>query len=134
MRIFLDTNVLVSAVATRGLCADILHLVLTKHDLLVSETVLKELQKVLRQKLRLPAATVDELDGFLRRHGTLVGTDATPTVAVRDASDAVVLAEAAAGGADVLVTGDHDLLDITADAPIPILPPRGLWERLRSLG
>ncbi len=132
MRIFLDTNVLVSAVATRGLCEDILHVVLSEHELLVSETVLDELQKVLRRKLRLPATVVEELDGFLRLHGLLVGAGATPTINVRDASDAVILAEATAGGADVLVTGDRDLLDIADSATIPILPPRGLWERLRA--
>lgn len=130
MKIFLDTNVLVSAVATRGLCADVLHLVLSEHDLLISETVLSELHDVLRRKLRLPAVTLDELTQFLRLHGKLVGADATPIAAVRDASDALVLAEAVMGGADVLVTGDRDLLDV-ASPPIPILSPRGLWERLR---
>ena len=121
-----------SAVATRGLCADILHLVLAEHDLFTSETVLGELQDVLRRKLKLPEATLKELDKFLRQNGTLVGKGATPSVEVRDKSDAVILAEAMAGDADVLVTGDRDLLDIAAKAPLPILAPRGLWEMLRT--
>ena len=132
MKIFLDTNVLVSAVATRGLCADVLHVSLSEHELLVSETVLDELQEVLRRKLRIPAAAIKEFDGLLRSHGLLVGAGATPTIKVRDASDAVILAEATAGGADVLVTGDHDLLDIADLATIQVLPPRGLWEQLRA--
>ncbi len=40
MRVFLDTNVLVSAVATRGLCADVLREVLLSHQLLVSADLL----------------------------------------------------------------------------------------------
>ena len=32
MRVFLDTNVQVSAFATRGLCADVLRLVLAEHE------------------------------------------------------------------------------------------------------
>jgi len=32
VRVFFDTNVLVSAFATRGLSADLLRLVLTEHD------------------------------------------------------------------------------------------------------
>lgn len=44
MRVALDTNVLVSAVATRGLCADVFNLVLAEHHLVVSVTVLSELQ------------------------------------------------------------------------------------------
>ena len=132
MRVFLDTNVLISAVATRGLCADILRVVLAEHDLLISDTVLDELQDVLQRKLQLPDNTAKELNRFLRHHGTRVGKGASPTVKVRDASDALILAEAIAGGADVLVTGDRDLLDIAADAPVPILSPRGLWNKLRS--
>lgn len=132
MRIFLDTNVIVSAVATRGLCADVLHVVVAEHDLLVGKTVLKELRRVLRQKLRLPTATLNELVVFLRRHSTIVSKQAPLAVSLRDANDEAVLAEAIAGGADILVSGDRDLLQIADAAPIPILAPRGLWELLRS--
>jgi len=37
VKVFLDTNVLVSALATRGLCADLLRKVLTEHELLVGK-------------------------------------------------------------------------------------------------
>ena len=36
MKVLLDTNVLVSAFATRGLCADVLRLVLTEHEMVVA--------------------------------------------------------------------------------------------------
>jgi predicted nucleic acid-binding protein len=42
VRVFLDTNVLVSAFASRGLCADLLELVLLEHDLVSGQTVLRE--------------------------------------------------------------------------------------------
>lgn len=133
MRIFLDTNVIVSAVATRGLCADILHVVVAEHDLLVGTTVLNELRTALRQKLRVPTATINEFETFLRRNSTVVTAEEASPVSVRDASDEAVLAEALAGSADVLVSGDHDLLEIAGAAPIRILAPRGFWELLRSL-
>lgn len=44
MRIFLDTNVLVAALATRGLCADLLRVVLREHQLVLSAQVLTELE------------------------------------------------------------------------------------------
>lgn len=66
MRVFLDTNVLVAAFATRGLCADVLRAVLTQHDLLISEVVLAELRNVLPRKLGLPLATVQEIVSFLQ--------------------------------------------------------------------
>ena len=132
MKVFLDTNVLVSAVATRGLCAGVLHAVLAEHQLVVGDAVLSELRRVLRQKIRLSAETIAEMDTFVRRHA-LVVTDAPPVqIKVRDPADLLVLAEALAGGADVLVTGDQGLLRIAARAPLPIVTPRGLWELLRT--
>ena len=54
MRVFLDTNVLVAAYATHGLCEDVFRVILAEHELVVSETVLAEFERVLGQKLRLP--------------------------------------------------------------------------------
>jgi predicted nucleic acid-binding protein len=42
VKVFLDTNVLASALATRGLCAELFEVVLQSHELLVSPPVLKE--------------------------------------------------------------------------------------------
>jgi putative PIN family toxin of toxin-antitoxin system len=132
VKVFLDTNVLVSAVATRGLCADVLHAVLAEHQLVVGNAVLMELRRVLRQKLRVSAETIAEMDAFLRRQALVVSNAHPPHIKVRDPDDLKVLAEALAGGADVLVTGDQDLLSIAARAPLPIVTPRGLWEILRA--
>jgi putative PIN family toxin of toxin-antitoxin system len=132
VRVALDTNVLVSAVATRGLCADIFNLVLAQHQLVVGATVLTELQRVLRQKMGVPNKIVRELDGFLRKEAIIAAKANALGVALRDETDVPVLAEAVAGGAEVLVTGDRDLLEITDKVPIRILTPRGFWEMLRN--
>ena len=47
MKVFLDTNVLVSGLATRGLCADVIRLVLAEHELIAGEVALKEVERVL---------------------------------------------------------------------------------------
>jgi putative PIN family toxin of toxin-antitoxin system len=127
-----DTNVLVSAVATRGLCADIVNAALAGHELVIGETVLAELRQVLRKKLRLPATLVDEMDTFLRQHAMVVQAADKPDVRIRDIDDQTVLAEAMAGKAEVLVTGDQDLLEVATHAPLKILSPRGFWELLRE--
>jgi putative PIN family toxin of toxin-antitoxin system len=127
-----DTNVLVSAVATRGLCADIFNAALAEHQVIVGETVLTELRQVLRQKLRLPTTTVDEMEAFLRLHATVIASAPVLELPGLDENDRAVLAEAATGKADVLVTGDQDLLEIASQAPIKILSPRGFWELLRA--
>ena len=56
MKIFADTNVLVSAFTARGLCADLLEIILADHQLMKEEFVVEELQRVLVTKVDSRAA------------------------------------------------------------------------------
>lgn len=132
MRVAFDTNVLVSAVATRGLCADVFNLVLAEHQLILGETVLVEVRRVLKQKLRVPEEIIGEFEVLLRAEALVVPKAKVVAIVVRDKSDMPVLAEAISGKAEVLVTGDRDLLEIVEAVPLDVLTPRGLWERLRA--
>ncbi len=128
MRVFLDTNVVVSAVATRGLCADLFQAILAEHELVLGETVLGELRTVLSRKMRVPRDTIQELEAHLRGHATVVKAATKRRIAGLDAADAAIIAVGAR--ADVLVSGDQDLLKL-ADPPVKIVSPRGLWGALR---
>ena len=66
MKVFLDTNVVLAAFATRGLCADLFAHVLLEHELLVGEAVIRELRSKLRIKLKLPKDAIDEIEALLR--------------------------------------------------------------------
>lgn len=134
MRVFLDTNVLISAFATRGLCADVLHTVLAEHQLVLGETVLTELGRVQRTKLGLPADLVDETLAFLRREAAVTSDVVDPGLSLRDPTDVLIVGEALAAGAQVLVSGDRDLLDVGRGAPLPIMSPRAFWDHLRTRG
>lgn len=131
MKVCLDTNVIVSAVATRGLCADLFRVVLADRELLLGETVLTEVGRVLDRKIGLPKETIRELETLLRRQATIVSARTGLAPTALDAADAAVLAEAMTAGADVLVTGDRDLLKVF-DSSIEIVSPRELWERLSA--
>ena len=132
MRVFLDTNVLVAAFATRGLCADVLRIVLAEHNLIIGEVVLGELRDVLAKRLKLAPSTVADILALLRAQEVVPKPANPSSLSVRDPDDRWILASAVAGGADVLVTGDQDLLAIAAEAPLTILNPRGFWDRVRS--
>ncbi len=134
MRVALDTNVLVSAIGTRGLCADLMRLVLRDHELVIGEQVLLELRRNLSKKLRLPSEVVERYDAFLRAQAVIVPDARRVDVKGLDAGDAQVLADAVAGAADVFATGDRDLLTLGPRAPLPILSPRQTWESLRRVG
>ena len=130
MRIILDTNVVVSAFATRGLCADLFHVIVAEHELVLGETVLAEVSRVLSDKLRLPKNHVDDLEAFLRRQATVVKGPRSHAAQGLDSPDARVLSEAVAGAPDVLVSGDGDLLELV-NSPVRLVSPRGLWDVLR---
>ena len=133
MRVFLDTNVLVSAFATRGLCADVLRVVLTGHDLVTSEPVLKELSKVLRQKLKLRPNTVADAVALMRRHEVLRAPQDLPSLPIQDKDDLVVMGSALEGGVDVFVTGDQELLALDPKAiKLKIASPRDFWTQLSN--
>lgn len=132
MRVFLDTNVLASAFASRGLCAEVLELVLQERDLIVGRNVLRELEKALRQKIRLPVARATEIVHFVSGEAVQVVDKAEPATADVGAADALVLGEAIAGHAKSFVTGDAALLRLEAVGAPKIVSPRRFWEILRA--
>jgi putative PIN family toxin of toxin-antitoxin system len=132
VRVFLDTNVLVSAFATRGLCADVFRTVLAEHDLIVGEVVLEELERVLTTRFSVPGSTVAEVLGLLREQEVVARPARPADVSIADPDDAWVLASAQLGKVQFLVTGDQDLLELGKIEDLEILTPRGFWERLRA--
>lgn len=132
MRVCLDTNVLVAAFATRGLCADVFRAVLAEHDLVLGEVILAELRRTLSTKFKLPPDRIEAVEAVLASVPIIPKPEQPSDLAIRDPADRWILATAIAGEATVLVTGDRDLLDVRDRSPIPILEPRAFWELLRS--
>ena len=133
MRIFFDTNVLVSAFLARGLCADLLRLVLSEHTLVSSEVVLAELRDVLSRKGRVPLNQIDAIEALLRDQPIAPRPARILELGLVDADDEWVLASAVLAEADLFVSGDQGVLACTTP-PLPLLNPRGCWEQLRSTG
>lgn len=132
MRVFLDTNVLVSAFLSRGLCADLLKIVLRDHDLVVSPLVLVEFERVLRFKLcasesdlKLAMTVFDSVE-VLADPSTL---RMDPALA---SADAAILAAAIGGGVDIFVTGDRGVLTAAGRVPLVVVSPRRFMELVSS--
>jgi predicted nucleic acid-binding protein len=75
---------------------------------------------------------VEAIEAELRAETVVPRPPGPASVHLRDRDDRWVLASALSVGADLLVTGDKDLLDAASQVPIPILDPRGCWDRLRG--
>ena len=132
MRVFFDTNVLLAAELWPGLCRQVFELVLVRHEVLVGEPVLGELAEKLREKFHVPLEQIRASEALLRRQHVEPVPAILPEVEVRDPDDWPILGCALAAGADVLVTGDGDLLTLQGQVAVAILTPRELWERLNA--
>lgn len=132
MRVFLDTNVLASAVATRGLCADVMREVLTSHELVTSPQVLNELERILRNKFGVSQDLIDDFILLMGQDTVLAKSGELLRIQIRDQDDIPILSAAVAAAAHVFVTGDKELLDIGRIENLKILSPRQFWETLKT--
>jgi putative PIN family toxin of toxin-antitoxin system len=126
----LDTNVLASAVATRGLCADALRAVLAEHELAVCPQIISELQRVLKDKFALPRPLVNDFIRLVREDAVLSEPGDLPAVKLKDKDDPSVLSAAVSGEVNAIVTGDKELQMLKAVAGIKIMSPRQFWREL----
>jgi len=134
LKVAFDTNVLISAYSARGLSSDVFRLVLAEHVLLLSERVLSEFERVLVDRFGIPVSVVADFLEELRLHEVVrevvVSSDLD---VIRDPDDRIVVASAREGQADVLVTGDKDILDVRDQITgIMAMTPREFWESIRN--
>jgi uncharacterized protein len=132
MKVFLDTNVLASAAATRGLCADVLRQVFSSHQLFISAQVLNELNRVLHLKFGVDQDLIDDFIWLLQENTVLAQPTRLPNIELRDKDDLPILGAAIAAGVQVLVTGDKELLILGHIEDLEILSPRQFWEKLKA--
>ena len=130
MRVFLDTNVLVSALATRGLCTELYERLLTEHEVVIGEPVVAEVLNVMRRKFRASNELLDKVEAELRLLEIIPAQPAAPNLPIKDREDPWIIACALAGEADYFVTGDAELLGLGKVKNLPIFSPRVCWEKL----
>ncbi len=133
MRVVLDTNVLLSALFTRGICEALLDALLELGTcrVVLSEHILAEFRDHAAKKFGAPADEVERAVDVLGRRVEIVEPALPSPDACTDPDDLPVLGIGVAGRADVLVTGDGELLALREVHGMPILSPRDLYERLR---
>jgi uncharacterized protein len=130
VRVLLDTNVIVSAVATRGLCADVFRAVLAAHELVTCPRVLREARRILHIKFGVPEELIVEYLELIVQDAILAEPEDLPDLPIRDRDDVAIIAAAIAAGAEVLVTGDHELQSLKSVGKVRISSPRAFWEEL----
>lgn len=136
MRLVVDTNVLVSAFLWQGTPGRLIELAAEKElELFSSRTLLDELAATLaKRRLAKPlAATGLSAEQMLRQYRRLITLVTARQLAQRisrDADDDAVLACALAARAELIVTGDEDLLVLKRFHDIPIITPSEAIKRV----
>lgn len=132
MKVFLDTNVIASATATRGLCADVVRTVIEFHDLVISGHLIGELRRILKDKFGASAEMITGVVSLLCQD--TIHAEALPLadLALKDLADVAIVSSALNGGADVLVTGDKEVLALKRVGALQILTPRQFWDKERG--
>ncbi len=132
MRAFLDSNVLISAFATRGLCAELYERLLARHEVVTGEPVIAEVLTILRTKFKAGEATLTRVEAELRLLEVISTQPNAPSLPIKDREDPWIIACALAGNVHCFVTGDGELLELGMVGSMPVISPRMCWERLET--
>jgi putative PIN family toxin of toxin-antitoxin system len=121
-----DTNVLIAAIITEGICSKLLHRARADEFSLIScPFIMKELRRILSKKFRLSQEeSASAMEPINEAISQVIEHNLKITDICRDANDDNIIACAVAAKADYLVTGDSDLLEIKSYQGVTILTPR----------
>lgn len=131
MRIVLDTNVIVAAFATRGICSEVFEVCLSEHTIIISEHILFEVKDKLQSKIKLPKDITHDIIGYLRESAEICEPQHVSLGICRDKDDLKIIGTALSGNADFMITGDDDLLTSRKYDKTKIVSPRKFWDYLR---
>lgn len=130
VRLVVDTNLMIRALRTPGPARRFFKLAPLAHVLIYHPEQILELRDVAaRPRLDIAPAAVNELVGRIERYGHFVESVLDAPGDCRDPNDNYVLALALAGGAEVILTEDQDLLVLNPWRGIRIMR---LFEFLRD--
>lgn len=133
MRIILDTNVIISSFATRGLCQSVFELCLDRFDIIISPNLIKEIRNGLKEKLNLPELFVKEILGYLSEYTTSFEVKSLLSGVCRDPDDDHIIELAESAGVDYIISGDEDLLILKKYGSTQIVTPRKFWQLCKNL-
>ncbi|MBU1053752.1 MAG: putative toxin-antitoxin system toxin component, PIN family [Proteobacteria bacterium] len=130
MKAVFDTNVLIAAFLTEGLCAKLL--LRARHNefsLILCPFILQEFRKFLQKKIK---ASNQEIEIAIKLLEEVASEVNQPSISInrtcRDVTDDNILKCALSSESDYLVTGDDDLLILRKYGKIKIIKPRQFEE------
>jgi putative PIN family toxin of toxin-antitoxin system len=127
MKIFFDTNVLVSAFMTSGSCRDIVMHAIHNHEPYYSAFIMNEFKRTFKNTFNFSDSVIQQFVSFITSNFIEGNTAKSIEKVCKDSDDDQVLADAVYNNVDVIMTGDKLLLEIHTYQNVAIIPPREYW-------
>jgi putative PIN family toxin of toxin-antitoxin system len=131
MRVVLDSNVVVAAFATRGICSVLFEYCIENDEVVLCNEILVEIERALVKKVGVPKAVVRDITAYLRDHVEVLKPEPVERAVRRDRSDLPVLGVASSWRCGYIITGDADLLALGELGGVEIISPRMYWQKIR---
>lgn len=129
MKIVFDTNVILSALITQGLSSRVLNICIDKHQLFISPWIVNEVLVKLNVKIHVPKPEIERASLFLDAIFNIILPKGDLPAICRDKDDNNILLLAQNVNANIIITGDNDLLSLKAYLKTKIISPRQFIEK-----
>ena len=126
MKAVFDTNVLIAAFLTEGLCSGLLIRARKQaFTLVLCDDIIREFEGILIKKFKLTSTDISEISAIVSEAASEILHKLGPIPNIcRDPNDDMIIACAIDAAADYIVTGDEDLLILKNYKDIVIINPR----------
>jgi len=129
MKIVFNANVILSALITQGLSSRVLDICIDKHQLFISPWIINEVLLKLDIKMHTPKSEIDRVSAFLDNIFNIIIPEGSMPTICRDNDDNNILLLAQSMMADLIITGDNDLLSLNKYLKTKIISPRQFIEK-----
>ncbi|QHX42779.1 putative toxin-antitoxin system toxin component, PIN family [Treponema vincentii] len=125
MRVFVDTNIIISAILfPNAKVAKVFSHLIEKHTVIIASYIKDECKEVFEKKFPLKKEQLNIFFNGIRfeEFKTPEKIDEKEYPEIRDIKDLPVLVSAILSDSDILITGDKDFEDIKIDKPLIFTP------------
>jgi len=121
-----DTNVLIAAFLTEGICSGLLIRARKQaFNLVLCDDIIREFEGILIKKFKLTSTDISDISAIVSEAASEILHNLGPIPDIcRDPNDDMIIACAIDAAADYIVTGDEDLLILKRYKDIVIINPR----------
>ena len=127
MKIYFDTNVIISAFLTMGSSFEVIIDAVEQHEVYYTDFLIYEIERILAEKFHFSKPSVKEKTDFIRRHFIKGETAKVVISLAKDKNDNTILSDALCNNVDLFITGDKELLEIKQHKSLRIITPAEYW-------